>query len=777
VANRWQRLWQSVFTSSNDYKGGFLQRMIWLGCISACIPVVIGGTLYYQTSISQMYKQIRDESQTSLTLVNGRVERILERVEQESLNLSMEPLVAETFFTPDFKRQYVDQKLILDSMLRKKSVSEEVGDIILYNAGSSLILSNEYGHIAYQYYRFSSDLDAAVASVRQSEWVLLPESQKNGYLSFVRQLPIISMDKVKGALIFQIKEDELRSNLLDSVSFIPGQGVIVLDTQNKIMLHSKRAELRETKTGDDPAIQSIVASVDKSGNFFSSNPEGEPTLYTFVKSAMGRTYISTVPKKEIDSRMDWVRWVTMFAVLMLLAIGVLVSYVNSRRAYNPIEHLIKYGKSLSRGRIASRDHNELGYIRECLDFLSKESEQLAGYISKLEPGLRERFFHKLLNNEYGLVSELDEECRRFGVALAGSYIVIVADVEHYYREKRFLPEDKPIVSFAIANVMEELLTTYPSLNGYVVNLNESRGIAILHDSSKGAYDQLIQETKQYAGTVCDALQQYLKLKVSVGIGKVYSHAADITVSYREALTALQYRMHRDTGPVLYIEDLEVPRKKTAVYYPRAEEKAILGFLARGEYEEAKLSLRAFADALRDSETYNFIYQAYHVLLSSIVESVEQRGVSILDILENNLFDQLKERRTQAEIYDWFVDVCFPLYKRLIEQYPQDSAKMEIMRVCQYIQDHIQTDISLTVCSELIGMTPSYVSRLFKKEMEISFVEYVMICKMEEAKRLLLETEKNVNDIAVSIGYSERNLNRIFQKYMKQTPGQFRASNR
>ncbi|WP_240420043.1 helix-turn-helix transcriptional regulator [Paenibacillus periandrae] len=55
---------------------------------------------------------------------------------------------------------------------------------------------------------------------------------------------------------------------------------------------------------------------------------------------------------------------------------------------------------------------------------------------------------------------------------------------------------------------------------------------------------------------------------------------------------------------------------------------------------------------------------------------------------------------------------------------------------------------------------------------LSFVEYVMICKMEEAKRLLLDTEKSVNDIALSIGNSEGNLNRIFQRYLKQSPGQF-----
>ncbi|TDF92751.1 helix-turn-helix domain-containing protein [Paenibacillus piri] len=776
MVNRLHDFWKALFSKSADYKGGFLSRMIWFGCISACIPVIVGGTFYYQTSMSQMYKQIRDESQVSLSLVNDRLERELERVEQESLNLAMDPIVSDTFYSSTIKGQYINQKLILDILSRKKNATNVIGDILLYNVEASLVLSNEYGHISYEEYRFRKDLDAAVASPRQSEWVISPDSKKDGFVSFTRQLPIISLEKVKGAIVFQAKENELKRYLLDSISFIPGQEIIVLDTQNKIMLHSKKIELLGTKIADDTAVRNILESMDKSGNFFANNLTGEQTLYTYVKSPLGRTYIATLPKKEIDNRMSWVRWVTVFAVLLLLGIGVLISYVNTRRAYNPIDHLIKYGKSLSHGRIVSSNDNELSYIKECLNFLSKESEQLADYLSRMEPGLRERFFHKLLGNEYGVLNSLNEDCQRFGIAVTGSYMVLVADVEHYYREKRFMPKDKPVVGFAIANVMEELLNDHPSLEGYVVNCNQNRGIVIMHHCNKTTYDQFVQDTKQYATIVCEALRKYLSLQVSIGIGKVYSHAADIPVSYREALVALQYRMYRDTKPVLFIEDLEITKKKTAVFYPRAEEKAILSCLSKDELDGAQEALQAFADALRGSESYNFIYQAYHVLLSSIIDSIEQSGVSILDILENNLFDQLKGRQTQSEIYDWFVDVCFPLYKRLIDQ-TTESAKMGIKRVCQYIKDNIQTDISLTICSELIRMSPSHVSRLFKKEMGVSFVEYVTTCKMEEAKRLLLETEYTVNDIAILIGYSERNLSRIFQRFMKQSPGHYRNNHR
>jgi two-component system, response regulator YesN len=84
---------------------------------------------------------------------------------------------------------------------------------------------------------------------------------------------------------------------------------------------------------------------------------------------------------------------------------------------------------------------------------------------------------------------------------------------------------------------------------------------------------------------------------------------------------------------------------------------------------------------------------------------------------------------------------------------------------------------LVQCAEMIGMSPSYLSRQFKKEMGVNFLEFVVQCKFEEAKRLLLETDLNISEIASAIGYSDRNLNRIFQRYTKQNPSIFRAEHR
>jgi two-component system, response regulator YesN len=62
-------------------------------------------------------------------------------------------------------------------------------------------------------------------------------------------------------------------------------------------------------------------------------------------------------------------------------------------------------------------------------------------------------------------------------------------------------------------------------------------------------------------------------------------------------------------------------------------------------------------------------------------------------------------------------------------------------------------------------------------MGINFLDFVVECKVEEVKRLLLETDQSISEIAGIIGYSERNLTRIFQRKVQMTPSMFRSAYR
>ena len=148
-----------------------------------------------------------------------------------------------------------------------------------------------------------------------------------------------------------------------------------------------------------------------------------------------------------------------------------------------------------------------------------------------------------------------------------------------------------------------------------------------------------------------------------------------------------------------------------------------------------------------------------------------------ELLESNLSDQLKECRSSVEIYSWFIKELFPLFIKLKGDAQKESGKSAILAITKYIDENIQKDISLIKCAELVDMSPSHVSRLFHSKIGVAFIDYVTNRKIEEMKRLLVETDSSVSDIANSMGYSTRNIYRVFYRLTKMSPAEYRALNR
>ena len=62
----------------------------------------------------------------------------------------------------------------------------------------------------------------------------------------------------------------------------------------------------------------------------------------------------------------------------------------------------------------------------------------------------------------------------------------------------------------------------------------------------------------------------------------------------------------------------------------------------------------------------------------------------------------------------------------------------IDRVCQYIEEHLDQDVTLVHLAERYYFNPSYLSRLFKQERGINISEYIEKCRIRRAKELLKE---------------------------------------
>ena len=106
--------------------------------------------------------------------------------------------------------------------------------------------------------------------------------------------------------------------------------------------------------------------------------------------------------------------------------------------------------------------------------------------------------------------------------------------------------------------------------------------------------------------------------------------------------------------------------------------------------------------------------------------------------------------------------------------PDSNYSLHVNRMIHYIKIHYSEKITLKKLAEHIQINPVYLSSLIKKETNMSLSNHINYIRIEEGKKLLIYTDKSIQDIAYDIGYNYQNhFDNVFKKFVGLTPLEYR----
>lgn len=107
----------------------------------------------------------------------------------------------------------------------------------------------------------------------------------------------------------------------------------------------------------------------------------------------------------------------------------------------------------------------------------------------------------------------------------------------------------------------------------------------------------------------------------------------------------------------------------------------------------------------------------------------------------------------------------------------DNAKAgAIERARQYIHEHIEEHIMLQDVADYVWISPAYLSTLFKKQYNQSFVDYINQEKVECAKKLIEEDRYLIGEIAYRLSFENAYyFARVFRKFTGMSPSEYQKS--
>lgn len=177
-----------------------------------------------------------------------------------------------------------------------------------------------------------------------------------------------------------------------------------------------------------------------------------------------------------------------------------------------------------------------------------------------------------------------------------------------------------------------------------------------------------------------------------------------------------------------------------------------------------LSLTAFNDMRGDAEGGKFSFfgverKELEEILSAMLREYKAKQTSWNTVLENYLNILITKMLRKNEL-----------------SVTAETAGDMWQELSEYIDENLDTQLTLSALARKCFYNPSYFSRVFKEKFGASPVEYINRKRLEQAMELLCREELSIDEISLRVGFSDRrNFYHAFAKYVGGTPSEYRTT--
>jgi two-component system, response regulator YesN len=518
----------------------------------------------------------------------------------------------------------------------------------------------------------------------------------------------------------------------------------IMDNQNQLLsgdtlepaqLDINDLALLERKVDNQPSGY-IVADFQGRKSFIS---------YT-APDALEWQYVRVTPYNEITAGTTSIVNRTIWIAAGILAGGLFVSWLLSHMLYKPI-------------RLMESQMNMLENERRNTSYTIRQS-WLRGLMQgskKLQtPAQMQRMAQSGITFDF-----------------QAGYRVVLIRIDRFAHLKETRGDDLLPYRFAIMNISGEISARY--FKAETVDMEEDSVVLLLSPlEDEGALGE--QELlKELLNQIQQSAWDFLKLGLSITYSREGEGAEQLPLLYKEAREASMHRLFYGHGCIIDAESVTALKANDYVF-PLEREKKLTDALMTGKTDEAK---RLLSDILKETSAYSF-----HVVRMTSAHLSMTVNNHLATIQKNNNLDMngigylhlpsLDQVETMKEIEDAFYEMFDALQEKLSVKRSSRHEEL-IARINKRISElYADSALSLNSIAEEMGMSPIYLSRLYKQYALTPIVDAINQVRMEAAKQYLEQSDMPVVDIAPQCGYTSSSyFHRMFKKSFGVTPADYR----
>ena len=392
--------------------------------------------------------------------------------------------------------------------------------------------------------------------------------------------------------------------------------------------------------------------------------------------------------------------------------------------------------------------------------------------------LKRNFIKRLIARGFNDVNAISHEASSLNLNLElKNNIMIIMEVDNYSFLKE-IHSSEELDSFikTILDISNEILMEWGKAERFY--LGDARFLLVFSvDTSLGYYNTYTQLI-EIVNKIRKSIKNFLNLTACFSISKICPNIMDFDKYYEEAEKVLEDKFYRGKDNIFTVDSVgEI--KNVFITLTIEDEKNINIYLQSRNYEQISGYLSKIFDNIVKLKANHKSVQMICVELISIVnKTAKLYGLKTSDIYLNdndeNPYDKIKKYDNIMDIKEWLIGI----YKKLInlmDTYGIDNSYSEYTKkTIEFVNKNYKKDISLGDAADHIGVSSSYLSKIFKEDYGKGFVEFLNMIRIQNAKALLENDMISLKDIADEVGFNNYHyFFRVFKNIVGVTPVKYK----
>lgn len=381
---------------------------------------------------------------------------------------------------------------------------------------------------------------------------------------------------------------------------------------------------------------------------------------------------------------------------------------------------------------------------------------------------RDKFFMRLLHNLFDSQEQFEIQAKDLKLNFTDNcYLASHGEIHSDTAAQMDFNKQMNLYSSSLQMIQEILGKHVPC---HIISLDKMHFAVIYHFPTMAHME--ISTIRNAWNSTCSMVHNYFNVWLTVGIGNIVDSPMKISASYQEARQA--FNLTQRSAPI--------------ALFSRISESS-----CRNAFNIA-IFKNALTQAFEEFDT--------DVLYSTLTEITElfstnpQRLLQAVDGACNILYLALSllpdGEETLQEVFAAYPDGYRSIYRQkdvvqviqwlntlrdglcnILKNKRKTYKNHVIANVQKYINSHLEDRLSLNEVAAVFGLSPNYLSALFKKNCGTGFSEYITQKKISLAKSLLLEQGLKIYEVADRLSFeSAFYFSKVFKKVEGMSPRDF-----